>query len=70
LFESHTNWYQKYGEMGVPHSCVDAYMKQKHLMIWMRQHPEVDLKGWAIERDYEQKTKDYIKSIPMPMEIR
>ncbi|CAF3984543.1 unnamed protein product [Rotaria magnacalcarata] len=70
LFESRTNWYQKYGEMGVPHSCVDAYMKQKHLMAWMRQHPEVDLKGWAIERDYEQKTKDYIKSIPMPMEIR
>ncbi|CAF4102057.1 unnamed protein product, partial [Rotaria magnacalcarata] len=70
LFESHTNWYQKYGEMGVPHSCIDAYMKQKHLMIWMRRHPEVDLKGWAIEREYENKAKEYIKSIPMPMEIR
>ncbi len=70
LFESHANWYQKYGEMGVPHSCVDAYMKQKHHMIWMRRHPEVDLKGWAIEREQERKTKDYIKSIPMPMEIR
>ena len=53
--------------MGIQHSCVDAYMKQKHLMIWMRRHPEVDLKGWTIERENERKTRDYIKSIPMPM---
>lgn len=70
LFESHTNWYQKYGEMGMPHSCVDAYMKQKHLMIWMRRHPEVDLKGWSIERERENKAREYVKNIPMPLEIK
>ena len=70
FFESHANWYQKYGEMGMPHSCIDAYMKQKHIMIWMRRHPEVDIKGWAIEREAEKKTRDYVKNIPMPLEIR
>ncbi|CAF0917570.1 unnamed protein product [Rotaria sordida] len=27
----------------------------------MHRHPEVDLKRWIIEHDYERKTKDYIK---------
>ena len=26
-------------------NVIDAYMKQKHRLIWQRRHPEVDLVG-------------------------
>lgn len=36
-----TNWYIKYGELGAPGTVKDAYMKQKHRMIWERRHGPV-----------------------------
>ncbi|CAD1481247.1 unnamed protein product, partial [Heterotrigona itama] len=29
------------GDIGVPHNVLDAYMKQKHRMIWERRHGPV-----------------------------
>ncbi|CAL4091919.1 unnamed protein product, partial [Meganyctiphanes norvegica] len=33
-----TNWFAKYGDLGVYGNVKDAYMKQKHRMIWERRH--------------------------------
>jgi len=35
------NWFAKYGDLGASHNVVDAYMKQKHRLIWERRHGEV-----------------------------
>ncbi|KAG7172150.1 NADH dehydrogenase [ubiquinone] 1 beta subcomplex subunit 10-like [Homarus americanus] len=35
------NWFIKYGDLGVYGTVVDAYMKQKHRMIWERRHGPV-----------------------------
>nr|CAG4641390.1 EOG090X0LTN [Eulimnadia texana] len=37
------NWFIKYGDMGPTSSVVDAYMKQKHRMIWERRHGPVGM---------------------------
>ncbi|KAG5322706.1 NDUBA dehydrogenase, partial [Pseudoatta argentina] len=34
-------WFMKYGEMGVGLNAKNAYMKQKHRMIWERRHGPV-----------------------------
>ncbi|KYN00175.1 NADH dehydrogenase [ubiquinone] 1 beta subcomplex subunit 10 [Cyphomyrmex costatus] len=34
-------WFIKYGEMGVSLGAKNAYMKQKHRMIWERRHGPV-----------------------------
>ncbi|KAK1129935.1 hypothetical protein K0M31_019630 [Melipona bicolor] len=34
-------WFTKYGDIGIPNSVLDAYMKQKHRMIWERRHGPV-----------------------------
>lgn len=39
--EAAHNWFIKYGEMGVSLNAVNAYMKQKHRMIWERRHGPV-----------------------------
>ena len=35
------NWYIKYGDLGVHHRVEDAFMKQKHRMVWERRHGTV-----------------------------
>jgi NADH dehydrogenase (ubiquinone) 1 beta subcomplex subunit 10 len=37
------NYFIKYGEMHVCSDVRDAYMKQKHRMIWERRHPDAKL---------------------------
>ncbi|KAK2152682.1 hypothetical protein LSH36_321g00011 [Paralvinella palmiformis] len=36
-----TNWFVKYGDLGAKANVLEAYMKQKHRMIWERRHGEV-----------------------------
>ncbi|XP_011635832.1 NADH dehydrogenase [ubiquinone] 1 beta subcomplex subunit 10 [Pogonomyrmex barbatus] len=44
-------WFIKYGEMGIGLNVKNAYMKQKHRMIWERRHGPVGtgMKGQATE---------------------
>jgi len=35
------NWYIKYGDLGMHHRVEDAFMKQKHRMVWERRHGTV-----------------------------
>jgi len=39
--ENELNFFIKYGELGTNADVRDAYMKQKHRMIWERRHPEI-----------------------------
>ncbi|CAB01876.1 NADH dehydrogenase [ubiquinone] 1 beta subcomplex subunit 10 [Caenorhabditis elegans] len=39
--ENELNFFMKYGELGGESDVRDAYMKQKHRMIWERRHPEI-----------------------------
>jgi NADH dehydrogenase (ubiquinone) 1 beta subcomplex subunit 10 len=39
--ESLVNWFLKYGDQSMYMSCVEAYMKQKHRMIWDRRQKEL-----------------------------
>ncbi|XP_032673057.1 NADH dehydrogenase [ubiquinone] 1 beta subcomplex subunit 10 [Odontomachus brunneus] len=34
-------WFMKYGDMGIGLNVLNAYMKQKHRMIWERRHGPV-----------------------------
>jgi len=36
-----TNWFTKYGDIGPNHDVVQAYMKQKHRLLWERRHGPV-----------------------------
>ena len=36
-----TNWFTKYGDIGPSHDVLQAYMKQKHRMLWERRHGPV-----------------------------
>lgn len=36
-----TAWFMKYGDMGIALNVKNAYMKQKHRMIWERRHGPV-----------------------------
>ncbi|KAK7493319.1 hypothetical protein BaRGS_00015445 [Batillaria attramentaria] len=38
--EAATNWFIKYGDIGVNGNVIDAYMKQKHRLIWQRRNPD------------------------------
>ncbi|CAH1795592.1 unnamed protein product [Owenia fusiformis] len=38
--EAAKNWFIKYGDMGACHKVKDAYMKQKHRLIYERRHPD------------------------------
>lgn len=35
------NWFMKYGDLGAKGTVRDAYMKQKHRLIWERRHGPV-----------------------------
>ncbi|KAF7637001.1 hypothetical protein Mgra_00003580 [Meloidogyne graminicola] len=39
--EADLNFFIKYGEIGSSSDVVDAYMKQKHRLIWERRHPQI-----------------------------
>ena len=38
-------WYCEDGEISVYGTCIDAYMKQKHRLIWQRRNPDKDMVG-------------------------
>ncbi|CAL1540226.1 unnamed protein product [Lymnaea stagnalis] len=38
-----TNWFIKYGEMRATQGAIEAYMKQKHRLIWERRNPDKKL---------------------------
>jgi len=40
-----TNYYIKYGDLAAHATVIDAYMKQKHRLIWQRRNPEKDIVG-------------------------
>ncbi|ELT92958.1 hypothetical protein CAPTEDRAFT_158459 [Capitella teleta] len=39
--EAAANFFQKYGDLGAGGNVIDAYMKQKHRLIWERRHGPV-----------------------------
>nr|CAG4644494.1 EOG090X0LTN [Lepidurus arcticus] len=39
--EASGNWFMKYGDLGARSTVTEAYMKQKHRMIWERRHGPV-----------------------------
>ncbi|CAB3364337.1 Hypothetical predicted protein [Cloeon dipterum] len=39
--EAEGNWFCKYGDLGFHGNVKDAYMKQKHRMVWERRHGPV-----------------------------
>uniref|UniRef100_A0A481SX02 NADH dehydrogenase [ubiquinone] 1 beta subcomplex subunit 10 n=1 Tax=Orthoderella ornata TaxID=444751 RepID=A0A481SX02_9NEOP len=45
------NWFIKYGDLGAYGNVIDAYMKQKHRMVWERRHGPVGtgMKEAAVE---------------------
>jgi len=47
--EAATNWFIKYGDLRKAgnKTCVDAYMKQKHRLIWERRNPDNKL-HWTV----------------------
>lgn len=37
--------------MSATSTCIDAYMKQKHRLIWQRRHPEKDIVGFEKRKE-------------------
>lgn len=50
------NYFIKYGEMALSADVRDAYMKQKHRLVWERRHPEIMAER---QRLYEQHKQRY-----------
>lgn len=48
--EAAGNWFMKYGDIGVAGTVKDAYMKQKHRLIWERRHGPVGSQGKDIDQ--------------------
>ncbi|KHN76737.1 NADH dehydrogenase [ubiquinone] 1 beta subcomplex subunit 10 [Toxocara canis] len=55
LEESELNFFIKYGELGSEADVRDAYMKQKHRMIWERRHPEIMAEREAALKEHKAK---------------
>ncbi|GMT00358.1 hypothetical protein PENTCL1PPCAC_22532, partial [Pristionchus entomophagus] len=53
--ENELNFFIKYGELGAEADVRDAYMKQKHRMIWERRHPEVMAERARLYSDHKEK---------------
>ncbi|GFG29997.1 hypothetical protein Cfor_00589 [Coptotermes formosanus] len=53
--EAAENWFIKYGDLGAYGTVEDAYMKQKHRMIWERRHGPVGtgMKGSGLSQGNE-----------------
>jgi len=41
FYEAQLNYYIKYGDLGYSTRVEDAFMKQKHRMVWERRHGPV-----------------------------
>ncbi|KAJ1363288.1 hypothetical protein KIN20_023123 [Parelaphostrongylus tenuis] len=55
LEENELNFFIKYGELGSEADVRDAYMKQKHRLIWERRHPEImEARKKALEEHKEK----------------
>ena len=54
-----TNYFIKYGDLGANGTCVDAYMKQKHRLIWQRRNPDKDIVGLDKQKDIREKVAKY-----------
>jgi len=39
--QASADWFEKYGDLGMIHTVIDAYMKQKHRLLWERRHGKV-----------------------------
>ncbi|VDK42869.1 unnamed protein product [Anisakis simplex] len=55
LEESELNFFIKYGELGSEADVRDAYMKQKHRMIWERRHPEIMAEREIALKEHKEK---------------
>lgn len=56
--ENELNFFTKYGELALFTDVVDAYMKQKHRLIWERRHPKLmQLRAEAYEKHKEEMAK-------------
>ena len=52
------------GELGAASTCIDAYMKQKHRLIWQRRNPEKDLVGLDAKlKEVRKEISDYHKTV-------
>ena len=50
------------GDLGVNATATDAYMKQKHRLIWQRRNPDKDLVGIeAKQKEIRKEIADYQK---------
>ena len=49
--------------MGSNATCIDAYMKQKHRLIWQRRNPEKDIVGFEKQKEIRQQIAEYQKKI-------
>ncbi len=42
-------------------NAIDAYMKQKHRLIWQRRNPDKDIVGFSKRKEIEKEIADYQK---------
>jgi len=56
--EADLNFFIKYGELGAESDVRDAYMKQKHRMVWERRNPEIMQARERKRQEYEEKKKN------------
>lgn len=56
--EADLNFFIKYGELGAESDVRDAYMKQKHRMVWERRNPEIMQAREKKRQEYEEKKKN------------
>lgn len=54
-----TNYYIKYGDMSAAAGVRDAYMKQKHRLIWQRRNPDKDIVGLSKMEETRKRVSDY-----------
>jgi NADH dehydrogenase (ubiquinone) 1 beta subcomplex subunit 10 len=54
-----TNYYIKYGDLSAAAGAKEAYMKQKHRLIWQRRHPEKDIVGFGGIEENRKRVADY-----------
>ncbi|CAF1002501.1 unnamed protein product [Brachionus calyciflorus] len=65
-----TNYYIKYGDLGANSTAIDAYMKQKHRLIWQRRNPEKDIVGLDKQNEIRKEIAEYQKkSIDNPIRV-
>ena len=53
------NFFLLDGELSATDNCIDAYMKQKHRLIWQRRHPGQDIVGLDKQKEKREKLAAY-----------